>query len=167
MTGVIGLLPSFALSVVLCTLWWWWVRWKGFEPICVLEDVALAIPHGELEGEGSVVALQHRRVVVQDCQLAAGVAQEGVGPARVVHVMHSGCNQGGHLIQLVKTALEWMASGRKGRDRVTPAFRSIVGSELLSFFVLICPLFFNEMLSHQTVLVRTSLLVKPVIQARS
>lgn len=74
-------------------------------PVCVLEDVALAVSDGELEGQGGVVALQHGRVVVQDGQFAAGVAEEGVGPARVVHVVHRGCYQGGHLVQLVQTAL--------------------------------------------------------------
>lgn len=74
-------------------------------PVRVLEDVALAVSDGELEGQGGVVALQHGCVVVQDGQLAAGVAQEGVGPARVVHVVHRGCYQGGHLVQLVQTAL--------------------------------------------------------------
>lgn len=73
-----------------------------------------------------MVALQHGCVVVQDSQLAAGVAQEGVGPARVVHVVHGGCNQGSHLVQLVQTALEWMGVGRRDGDRVTPTFRCTV-----------------------------------------
>lgn len=74
-------------------------------PVCVLEDVAFAVPHSQLEGEGRVVALQHRRVVVEDRQLTSCVAQEGVGPAWVVHVVHRGCYQGSHFIQLVQTAL--------------------------------------------------------------
>lgn len=79
-------------------------------PVGVLEDVALAVSDGELEGEGGVVALQHGRVVVEDRQFAAGVAQEGVGPARVVHVMHCGRYQRRHLIQLVQTALNETAA---------------------------------------------------------
>lgn len=103
---------------------WWWLAGVGWGwgggPVRVLEDVALAIAHGELEGEGSVVALQHGRVVVQDGQLAACVAQEGVGPARVVHVVHGGRYEGGYLVQLVQAALEWIEGG--GGDRVTPTF---------------------------------------------
>lgn len=77
-----------------------------YRPVRVLEDVALAVSHGQLEGEGGVVALQHGRVVVEDRQFAAGVAQEGVGPSRVVHVVHGGRDQRRHLIQLVQTTLD-------------------------------------------------------------
>lgn len=74
-------------------------------PFSVLEDVALAVTPSELEGEGSVVALQHGCVVVEDGQLAPSVAQEGVGSPWVVHVVHRCCYQSGYLIQLVQTAL--------------------------------------------------------------
>lgn len=53
-----------------------------------------------------MVALQHGRVVVEDGQLAARVAQEGVGPARVVHVVDRGGYQRRHLVQLVQAALK-------------------------------------------------------------
>ena len=86
----------------------------GYRPVDVLKDVALAVPDRELEGEGGVVALQHGRVVVEDGQLAAGVTQEGVGPARVVHVVHCGCYQRRHLIQLVQTALNETAETEGG-----------------------------------------------------
>lgn len=78
---------------------------SSHRPVCVLEDVALAVSDSELEGEGRVVALQHCCVVIEDCQFTPGVTQEGVGPARVVDVVHCGCYQSGHLIQLVQTAL--------------------------------------------------------------
>lgn len=90
-------------------------RHSGGGPFGVLEDVALAVARGELEGEGGVVALQHGRVVVQDGQLAPGVAQEGVGSPWVVHVVHRGCYQSGYFIQLVQTAL------KTSRDRATPS----------------------------------------------
>lgn len=70
-------------------------------PLHVFKDVALVISHGQLEGQGRVVALQHGDVVVQDGQLAPGVAQEGVGPPRVVHIVNCGSNEGGYLIDRV------------------------------------------------------------------
>lgn len=116
-------------------------------PVCVLEDVALAVSHGELEGEGRVVALQHGRVVVEDRQFASGVTQEGVGPARVVHVVHCGCYQSGDLVQLVQTALNETAetqsdvsTGLHGTNTVTDqrfnkyiVNRSILGSHVITF----------------------------------
>lgn len=84
---------------------------RGGQPVGVLEDVALAVAHGELEGEGGVVALQHGRVVVEDGQLAPGVTQEGIGPPRVVHVVHRGRDQSGDLVQLVQAALDETAGG--------------------------------------------------------
>lgn len=78
---------------------------KVVPPLHVLEDVALVVPGGDLEGEGGVVALQHGRVVVQDGQLAPRVAQEGVGPARVVHIVHCGGDQGCNLVYGVQALL--------------------------------------------------------------
>lgn len=75
-------------------------------PVSVLEDVALAVTYGELEGESGVVALQHGCVVVEDGQVAPSVTQEGVGSPWVVHVVHRGCYQSSYLIQLVQTALD-------------------------------------------------------------
>lgn len=85
-------------------------------PVGVLEDVALAVPYGQLEGEGGVVALQHGGVVVEDGQVAASVTQEGVGPAWVVHVVHRGRYQSSHLIQLVQTALDKRAQTERRRQ---------------------------------------------------
>lgn len=87
-------------------------------PVGVPEDVALAVASGELEGEGGVVALQHGRVVVEDGQVAPGVAQEGVGSPRVVHVMHRGRYQSRDLIQLVQTVLDETAE-TEGRHQDT------------------------------------------------
>lgn len=74
-------------------------------PLYVFEDVAFVVPGGELEGQRGVVALQHGGVVVQDGQLTSCVAQEAVGAARVVHVVHRSSNQGGHLVDGVQTLL--------------------------------------------------------------
>lgn len=88
-------------------------------PVSVLEDVALAVPDGELEGQGGVVALQHGRVVVEDGQVAPGVAQEGVGPPWVVHIVHRGRDQSRHLVQLVQTALDRTAgTGPRYQDSI-------------------------------------------------
>lgn len=70
-------------------------------PLHVFEDVAFVIPGGQLEGHGRVVALQHGSVIVQDGQLATRVAQEGVGPPGVVHVVNGGGNEGGDLINWI------------------------------------------------------------------
>lgn len=67
-------------------------------PVHVSKDVAPVIAHGQLEGQRCVVALQHGQVVVQQGQLAARVAQEGVGPPRVVHIMDGGCNERSGLV---------------------------------------------------------------------
>lgn len=45
-------------------------------PLHVLEDIAFVISGRQLEGQGCVMALQHRSVVIQNGQLAASVAQE-------------------------------------------------------------------------------------------
>lgn len=74
-------------------------------PFNVLEDVALIVSSSDLEGQGCVVALQHSCVVVEDGQLAPRVAQEAVGAAGVVHVVHSRSDQGGHLINWIQTLL--------------------------------------------------------------
>lgn len=70
-------------------------------PLHVFEDIAFVIAGGQLEGQGRVVALQHGSVVVQDGQLAAGIAQEGVGPPGVVHVVDGGCNEGSDLVNWI------------------------------------------------------------------
>lgn len=43
-------------------------------PLHVLEDIAFVISGGQLEGQGRVVALQHRSVVIQNGQLASSIA---------------------------------------------------------------------------------------------
>ena len=45
---------------------------------------------GDGEGLGSVVTLENRRVVVEDRQIVAYIAQEGVRPTRVVDVVADG-----------------------------------------------------------------------------
>lgn len=69
-----------------------------FSPLHVLEDIAFVISDGQLEGQGCMVALQHRSVIVQNGQLASSVTQEGVGPPGVVHVMNGGCNERSGLV---------------------------------------------------------------------
>lgn len=90
-------------------------------PLHVLEDVALVVPGSDLEGKGGMVALQHGRVVVQDGQLTPRIAQEGVGPAWVVHVMHCGCDQGCNLIYGVQALLLTWYMWNKANDRTVPA----------------------------------------------
>lgn len=48
-----------------------------------------------------MVVLQHSHVVVENGQLAPGIAQEGVGPPGVVHIVDSGCDEGSNLIKWV------------------------------------------------------------------
>ena len=48
-----------------------------------------------------MVVLQHSHVVVQNGQLAPGIAEEGVGPSRVVHIVDSGCDERSDLIKWV------------------------------------------------------------------
>lgn len=79
------------------------------KPVDILENVALAVFDRELEGQGCVVTLQDGGVIIEDGELAARIAQERVGPSRVVHIVDCGSNQGGHLIQLIKASL-----GRQG-----------------------------------------------------
>lgn len=74
-------------------------------PFNVLEDVALIVSCGDLEGQCCMVALQHGCVVVEDGQLASCVAQEAVGAARVVHIVHCSSNQGSHLVNGIQTLL--------------------------------------------------------------
>lgn len=74
-------------------------------PVNILENVALGVLGGELEGQGRVVTLQDRRVIVKHSKLAPCVAQEGVGSSRVVHVVNRCSNESSHLIQLVKASL--------------------------------------------------------------
>lgn len=70
-------------------------------PLHVSEDVALLVSCGQLEGQGRVVALQHGSVIVQDGQLAPGVAQERVGSSRVIHVMNGGRDERSGLIDWI------------------------------------------------------------------
>lgn len=74
-------------------------------PLNVFEDVALVVSCGDLEGQCCVVALEHSCVVVEDGQLAPCVAQEAVGAARVVHVVHGSGNQGSDLVDGIQTLL--------------------------------------------------------------
>lgn len=103
----------------------------SYRPVGVLEDVALGVSDGELEGEGGVVALQHGCVVVEDRQFTAGVTQEGVGPARVVHVVHRGCYQRRHLIQLVQTALNETAETQSDVSTGLHCTCTVTGQSLL------------------------------------
>lgn len=52
-----------------------------------------------------MVALKHSCVIVEDGQLASCVAQEAVGAAWVVHIMHSSSYQGSHLVNGIQTLL--------------------------------------------------------------
>lgn len=52
-----------------------------------------------------MVTLQDGGVIVEHGELAACVAQEGVGSPRVVHVVNRRGNESSHLIQLVKASL--------------------------------------------------------------
>lgn len=74
-------------------------------PLNVFEDVALVVSCGDLEGQRCMVALEHSCVVVEDGQLASCVAQEAVGAARVVHVVHGSGNQGSYLVDGIQTLL--------------------------------------------------------------
>ena len=71
----------------------------------VLENVAFAVLHRQLEGQGCVVTLQDSGVIIEHSKFTACIAEERVGPSRVVHVMDCGGNQCCHLIQLVEAAL--------------------------------------------------------------
>lgn len=74
-------------------------------PFNVLEDVALIVSGGDLEGQSCMVALKHSCVIVEDGQLTSCIAQEAVGATWVVHVMHSSSNESGHLINRIQTLL--------------------------------------------------------------
>ncbi len=74
-------------------------------PFNVFEDVAFIISCGDLEGQCCMVALEYSCVIVEDGQLASRVAQEAVGAAWVVHIVHSRSNQGSHLVDGVQTLL--------------------------------------------------------------
>lgn len=77
----------------------------GPVPFDVLEDVALVVSGGDLEGQSSVVALEHSCVVVEDGQLTSCVAQEAVGATWVVHVVHSSSDESRHLVYWIQTLL--------------------------------------------------------------
>lgn len=80
--------------------------WGLSSPLHVFEDIAFAIAGGELESQGSMVALQHGRVVVEDCQLTASIAQEGICSSWVIHIMHCGCNERCNLINRIQSLLK-------------------------------------------------------------
>lgn len=73
----------------------------AFLPLHVFKDIAFIISSGQLEGQGRMVALQHCSVIIQDGQLAASIAEEGVGSPGMVHIMNSGCNEGSDLIKWI------------------------------------------------------------------
>ena len=52
-----------------------------------------------------MVTLQDSGVIIEHSELTARVAQERVGPSRVVHVVDCGSDQGGHLVQLIQASL--------------------------------------------------------------
>lgn len=74
-------------------------------PLHVLEDVALVVSCGDLEGQRRVMTLQHGRVVVQYRQFTSCVTQEGVRTSRMVDIMHGSSDQGRHFIYGVQTLL--------------------------------------------------------------
>lgn len=85
-----------------------WIEVNGSTspvPFNVLEDVALIVSGGDLEGQSCMVALKHSCVIVEDGQLTSCIAQEAVGATWVVHVMHSSSNESGHLINRIQTLL--------------------------------------------------------------
>lgn len=88
-------------------------KWTELNPVPfnVLEDVAFVVSGGDLEGQSSVVALQHSRVIVEDGQFTSCIAQEAVGATGVVHVVHSGSDEGGHLVNRVQTLLFCVGEG--------------------------------------------------------
>ena len=55
--------------------------------------------HG-LEGNGQVVVLQHRVVIVEQSQLIGRLYEELVGPAWVIHVVYCCCHEGSKHLQL-------------------------------------------------------------------
>lgn len=52
------------------------------------------------------MALQHGCVVVEDCQLAASIAQERICPSWVIHIMDCGSNERGNLINWIQSLLK-------------------------------------------------------------
>lgn len=80
--------------------------WGLSLPLHVFKDIAFAIPSGELESQGSVVALQHGRVVVENCELAASIAQERICSSWVIHIVHCGSNERGNLINWIQSLLK-------------------------------------------------------------
>lgn len=51
------------------------------------------------------MTLQNSSVIVKHSKLTACIAEERVGPSRVIHVMDRGGNEGRHLIQLIEASL--------------------------------------------------------------
>lgn len=80
--------------------------WQFSLPLHVFKYIAFAIPGGELESQGSMMALQHRRVVVENCELAASIAQEGICSSWVIHVIDCGSNERGNLINRIQSLLK-------------------------------------------------------------
>lgn len=83
-------------------------------PVDILENVAFAVLDRELEGQGRVVTLQDSSVIIQHSKLTARVAQERVGPSRVVHIVDCGSDQGGHLVQLIEASLHSLLAEEEG-----------------------------------------------------
>ena len=67
----------------------------------MFKDVAFVIFKRQLEGQRCVVALQHRGVVVQHGQLVSRIAEEGVGPPGVIHVVDGGGDEGSNLVNAI------------------------------------------------------------------
>lgn len=67
----------------------------------MFKDIALVIFKRQLEGQRHMMALQHSGVIVEHGQLASRVAEEGVGSPRVIHVVDSGRNEGGNLVNAI------------------------------------------------------------------
>lgn len=75
-------------------------------PLHVFKYIAFAIPGGELESQGSMMALQHGRVIVENCQITTSIAQEGICPSWVIHIMDRGSNERSNLINRIQSLLK-------------------------------------------------------------
>lgn len=63
-----------------------------------------------------MVTLQDSGVIIEHSEFTACVAQERVGPSRVIHIVDCGGNQRCHLIQLIEASL----GSRGGKDERYP-----------------------------------------------
>lgn len=80
--------------------------WVLSLPLHVFKYIAFVIPGGELESQGSMMALQHCGVVVENCQLTASIAQERICSSWVIHVVDCGSNECGNLINRIQSLLK-------------------------------------------------------------